>query len=228
MLSFVKKKGISDQKVIRGKNIILSRFWRSVCYFSIRIFLDSSSGKHGFHFPIIAVVWLLSQVRLFATPRTVARQASLSFTSTLSLLRLTSIGLMMPSNHLILCHPLLLLPSVFSSISRFQSFTHECIQILFLPVISFYFFMLVFLIPSLCTTESYQKLNFWVKILYFENLLTLKLIPNYLQWNIGEICIHNSNQWIILKFYLWFWMQVIFCLLKIYHPSSVVWHSTVL
>ena len=83
-----------------------------------------------------------------------------AFTNTLSLLRLTSIELMMPSNHLILCHPLLLLPSIFSSISHFQSFTHECIQILFLPVISFYFFMLVFLIPSLCTTESYLKLNF--------------------------------------------------------------------
>ena len=126
MLSFVKKKGISDQKVIRGKNIILSRFWRSVCYFSIRIFFDSSSGKHGFHFPIIAVVWLLSQVRLFATPRTVARQASLSFTSTLSLLRLTSIGLMMPSNHLILCHPLLLLPSIFPSIGVFSNKSALC------------------------------------------------------------------------------------------------------
>ena len=163
MLSFVKKKGISDQKIVRGKNIILSRFWRSVCYFSIRIFLDSSSGKHGFHFPIILVVRLLSQVWLFVTPRTVARQASLSFTSALSLLRLTSVELMMPSNHLILCHSLLLLPSIISSISHFQSFTHECIQILFLPVISFYFFMLVFLIPSLCTTDSYLKLNFWVK-----------------------------------------------------------------
>ena len=55
-------------------------------------------------------------VRLFATSQTAARQASLSFTISLSLLRLMSVESVMPSNHLILCHPLLLLPSIFASI----------------------------------------------------------------------------------------------------------------
>ena len=59
--------------------------------------------------------------RLFATPWTVARQASLSITNSHSLLKLMSIESAMPSNHLILCHPLLLLPSIFPSIRVFSS-----------------------------------------------------------------------------------------------------------
>ena len=58
----------------------------------------------------------LSHVPLFATPWTAACQATLSITDSRSLLKLTSIESVMPSNHLILCHPLLLLPSIFSSI----------------------------------------------------------------------------------------------------------------
>ena len=64
----------------------------------------------------LAVVQLISCVRLFVTPRTAARQASLSFTKSLSLLKLLSIESMIPSNNLVLCHPLLLNPSIpFSS-----------------------------------------------------------------------------------------------------------------
>ena len=68
----------------------------------------------------------LSQVRLFVTPWTAARQASLIITNSWSLLKLMSIESVMPSNHLILCHPLLLLPSVFPSIRVFsnESFLH--------------------------------------------------------------------------------------------------------
>ena len=62
----------------------------------------------------------LSRVRLFATPWTAAQQASLSITDSWSLLKLTSIELVMPSNHLILCHPLLLTPSLFPSIRVFS------------------------------------------------------------------------------------------------------------
>ena len=65
---------------------------------------------------MVAIVQMLSHVRLCATPWTAARQASLCFTITLSLLKLMSIESVMPSNHLILCHTLLLLPSVFPSI----------------------------------------------------------------------------------------------------------------
>ena len=62
----------------------------------------------------------LSCARLFATPRTAARQASLSITNSRSLSKPMSIALVMPSNHLILCRPLLLLPSVFPSIRVFS------------------------------------------------------------------------------------------------------------
>ena len=63
----------------------------------------------------------LSPVQLFVTPWTAARQSSLSITNSWSLLKLTSIKLVMPSNHLILCCPLLLLPSIFPSIRVFSS-----------------------------------------------------------------------------------------------------------
>ena len=71
-----------------------------------------------FHF---SSVQSLRHVRLFVTPWTAAHQASLSFTLSLSLLKLMSIELVIPSNHLILCRPLLLLPLVFPSIRVFSN-----------------------------------------------------------------------------------------------------------
>ena len=68
----------------------------------------------------------LSHVRLFATPWTAARQASLSITNYRSLLKLMSIASMMPSNHIILCHPLLLPPSNFPSIRVFSNESVLC------------------------------------------------------------------------------------------------------
>ena len=65
-------------------------------------------------------VQLLSRVRRFATPWTAAPQASLSITNSLSLLKPMSIESVMPSNHLILCRPLLPLPSIFPSIRVFS------------------------------------------------------------------------------------------------------------
>ena len=76
---------------------------------SLTFYLQFSSGQ------------LLSRVRLFATPWTAARQASLSITNSYSLLKLMSIESVMPSNHLILCHPLLLPPSNFPSIRVFSN-----------------------------------------------------------------------------------------------------------
>ena len=67
------------------------------------------------------VVQLLSCVQLFVTPWTAALQASLSITNSQSLLKLTSIESAMPSNHPILCRPLLLLPSIFPSIRVFSN-----------------------------------------------------------------------------------------------------------
>ena len=63
----------------------------------------------------------LSHVRLFATPRTTAHQASLSITNSQSLPKLMSIKSVMPSNHLILCRPLLLLPSILPNIGVFSN-----------------------------------------------------------------------------------------------------------
>ena len=68
-----------------------------------------------------STVQLLSHVQLFVTPWTVARQDSLSITNSQSLIKLRSIELKMPSNHLILCHLLLLLPSLFPSIRVFSN-----------------------------------------------------------------------------------------------------------
>ena len=69
----------------------------------------------------ILFVQLLSYVQLFVIPWTAASQPSLSFTIFSSLLKLMSIESVMPSNHLILCHPLLLMPSIFPSIRVFSN-----------------------------------------------------------------------------------------------------------
>ena len=68
----------------------------------------------------ISSVQSLSRVWLCVTPRTAALQASLSITNSCNLLKLMSIESVMPSNHLILCHPLLLPPSIFPSIRVFS------------------------------------------------------------------------------------------------------------
>ena len=73
-------------------------------------------------------VQLLSRVRLFVTPWTATRQASLFITNSWSLLKLMSIESVMPSNHLTLCHPLLLLTLIFSSIRGFSNESVLCIR----------------------------------------------------------------------------------------------------
>ena len=77
----------------------------------------SVMARHSF----LSVVQSLNCVHLFATPWTVAHQASLSFTVSQSLLKFMSIESVMPSNYLILCCPLLLLPSMFPSVRVFSS-----------------------------------------------------------------------------------------------------------
>ena len=77
---------------------------------------------------LIVVVQLLSCIRLFTTPQTAAHQASLSTTKPRSLLKLMSFESVMPSYHLILCCPLLLLPSIFPSIRVFSNESVLCIR----------------------------------------------------------------------------------------------------
>ena len=97
-------------KLIKMVKIIITAAtsWMSLCHLLDR------------HFTCISSVQSLSRVRLFVTPWIAAHQASLFITNSQSLLKLMSIESAMPFNHLILCHPLLLLPSIFPSIRSFQ------------------------------------------------------------------------------------------------------------
>ena len=82
---------------------------------------DSLPLGHQVSLMMWVSVQSLSHVRLFETPWTAACQASLSIANSQSLLKLISIESVMPSNHLILCHPLLRLPSIFPSIRVFSN-----------------------------------------------------------------------------------------------------------
>ena len=83
--------------------------------FCLKFFIEI---KLAFQF---SSVQLLSWVRLSATPWTAAHQASLSIANSWSLLKLMSVDMVMPSNHLILCHPLLLVPSILPIIRVFSN-----------------------------------------------------------------------------------------------------------
>ena len=80
----------------------------------------SIHGVHGF-LQVFQSVQCLSHIRLFATPWTAAHQCSLSITNSRSLLKIMYIECMMPSNHGILCCPVLLLPSIFPNIRVFSN-----------------------------------------------------------------------------------------------------------
>ena len=104
------------------------------------------------------------------TPWTAARQSSLSFTISGSLLTLMSIELMMPSNHLILCYPLLLLPSVFPSISIFSNESALCIR-------SSKYWRFSF---SISPSNEYSRLiSFTVD--WFDLLVVLEILKSLLQ-----------------------------------------------
>ena len=95
-----------------------------------RLCVTYSYGELFFSFLILSSVQLssLSHVRLFATPWTATCQTSLSNTSSQRLLKLMSIESVMPSNCFILCHPLLLLPSIFPSFRVFSNESVLCIR----------------------------------------------------------------------------------------------------
>ena len=87
--------------------------------------MDKAQERCGLH---ISSIQLLSHVQLFVTPWTAARQASLSITNSWSLPRLMAIEWVMPSSHLILCHPPLLPRSIFPSIGVSSSESVLCIR----------------------------------------------------------------------------------------------------
>ena len=108
------------QRIFRPRDPTTSPAWQA----------DSLSLSHlGSPEGIVVNVQLLSHVQLFATPWTTAHQAILSDTISQSLLKLISVELMMPSVHLILCHPLLLLPSIFPNIRVFSKESSLCIRL---------------------------------------------------------------------------------------------------
>ena len=102
-----------------------SRFLRKISRNIYLYVLHSLVGKSSHNF---SSVQSLSHVQLFGTPWTTVYQASLSITNSWSLLKLMSIELVMPSNHLNLCRPLLLLPSIFPSIRVFSDESVLCIR----------------------------------------------------------------------------------------------------
>ena len=99
---------------------------------------------------VVAVVQSLSRVQLFSTPRTAARQASLSVTNSQSLLKLMPIKSVMPSNHLILCHPLLPLSSIFPSTRVFSNEWALCIMYLLSFSLSLYIYTHIYTHTHIC------------------------------------------------------------------------------
>ena len=99
------------------------RVWRKGNPLTLLVGMQTSTAteEKSVEIPSVGSVQSLSHVQIFVTPWTAARQASLSITNSRSLLKLMSIESVMPSNHLILCHPLCLPPSIFPSIRVFSS-----------------------------------------------------------------------------------------------------------
>ena len=121
----------------------------------------------------VSSVQLLSHVQLFAAPWTAAHQASLSITNYHSLLKLMSIESVIPSNHLILCHPLLLLTSIFPSIRVFSK--ESVLRIRWLKYWSFSF--------SISPSSEYSGLIYfrmdWLDLLAIEGTLKSLLQHHY-------------------------------------------------
>ena len=136
----------------------------------------------------VALVQSLSRVWLFAAPWTAARQASLSITNSWSLLRLMSFESVMPSNHLSLCLPLLLLPSVFSSIRVFSNELALCIR--WPKYWSFSF--------SISSSNEYSGLIYF-RIDWFDLLAVKGTLKNLLQ--------HHSSKASVLRLSAFFMVQ---------------------
>ena len=106
---------------------------------------------------VVAVVQSLSRVQLFSTPWTAARQASLSVTNSRSLLKLMPIKSVMPSNHLILCHPLLPLSSIFPSTRVFSNEWALCIMYLLSFSLSLSIYTHIYTHTHMQRTDSLEK-----------------------------------------------------------------------
>ena len=139
----------------------------------------------------------LSRVQLFATPWTAARQASLSITNSWSLFKLVSVELLMPSNHLIICYPLLILPSIFPSIRVFSN--ESVLRIRWSKYWSYSF--------SISPSNEYSRLiSFrmdWLDLLAVQRTLKSLLQHHSSKASIIQIC--NLTGYVILLYSLYWY-----------------------
>ena len=154
----------------------------------------------------ISSVQLLSNVRLFANPQTAARQASLSITNSQNLIKFMSIELVMPSSHLILCRPLVLLPLIFPSIrvfpkSQFLASGGQSIGVSASASVQFSSVQLlsrVRLFATTWTTASQASLSITnsrslPKLMSIESVVTYEKIYTYMQTG-RQNCIHITQR----------------------------------
>ena len=130
----------------------------------------------------------LSRVWLFVTPWTAAHQASVSITNSQSLLKLMSIESVMPFNHLVLCHPLLLPPSIFRSI---RLFSNE--SVLHIRWTKYWSFSL-----SISTSNEYSGLISF-RIDWFDLLAVQKTLKNFLQHHSSKASILWHSAFFIVQ-----------------------------
>ena len=140
-------------------------------------------------------VQLFSHVWLFATPWTVAHQASLSITNSQSLLKLMSIESVMPSNHLILYHPLLLPPSVFPSIRVFSK--ESVLRIRWPNYWSFSF--------SISTSNEYSGLISF-RMDWLDLLEVQRILKSLLQHYSSKASILQCSVFFIVHFHIHTWL----------------------
>ena len=136
----------------------------------------------------LSSVQLLSHVWLFVTPWTAAHQASLSITNSWNLLKLMSIALVMPSNHLILCHPLLFSPSIFPSI---RVFSNEAVLRIRWPKYWGFRF-------SLSPSNEYSGLIFFSRD-WLDLLVVQGTLKSLLQYHSSKASIHRCSAFFIVQ-----------------------------
>ena len=164
-------------------------------------------------------VQLLIHVQLFATPWTAARQASLSISNSQSLPKLISIESVMPSNYLILCHPLLLPPSIFPSI---RVFSNESALHIRWPCILWYSFLRsqwtslqINLCPHLIHFFGWisKKWNYWVKYMNFQSSCYYHTTSYTLSINLQFIAPQEKQYLYRIRYIKQF----------IYFPTTILW-----
>ena len=152
------------------------------------------------------VVQSLSRVLLLATPWTAARQVSLSFTSSQSLLKLMSIESVMPSNHLILCRPVLLLPSISPSV---RVFSNESALHMRWP--KYWSFSFSISSPSGCLGLISFQID-WLDLLAVQGTLISSLAPQF----------KNINSWTLSLLYGLIFRGNIFVSLESWNENLII------